>query len=103
MTNLICVLSLSIGTIRILSLNIWIHLLFISFSYKEEDSENQTDSDDLLEITAPTTAADEEDENRETIEKVIMHRQGRKGGKYLILITVKNKIAALAYVVDLYY
>ncbi|CAE1322927.1 CHD2 [Acanthosepion pharaonis] len=48
-------------------------------SYKEEDSENQTDSDDLLEITAPTTAADEEDENRETIEKVIMHRQGRKG------------------------
>lgn len=69
---------------------------FISFSYKEEDSENQTDSDDLLEITAPTTAADEEDENRETIEKVIMHRQGRKGGKYLILTTVKNKIAALA-------
>lgn len=55
-----------------------------SFSYKEEESENQTDSDDLLEITATAQAADEEDDNHETIEKVIQQRVGRKGGKCVV-------------------
>jgi len=48
-------------------------------SYKEE-SDDVTDSDDLLEIEAPEV--DQEKETAETIEKVIKRRVGRKGGKY---------------------
>jgi len=46
-------------------------------SYKEE-SDDATDSDDLIEIEM--TEADHEREAAETIEKVLKHRIGRKGG-----------------------
>lgn len=54
-------------------------LVMIFFSYKEE-SDDVTDSDDLLEVE--TTEVDQEKETAETIEKVIRRRAGRKGGKY---------------------
>ncbi|XP_074651720.1 chromodomain-helicase-DNA-binding protein 1-like isoform X2 [Tubulanus polymorphus] len=45
-------------------------------SYKE-DTDDATDSDDVIEVEA--TAADAEDENHETIEKVLDIRIGKKG------------------------
>ena len=47
------------------------------FSYKE-DSDEATDSDDLIEASTPAPET-EETENRETIEKIIKHRMGKKG------------------------
>jgi len=47
-------------------------------SYKEE-SDDATDSDDLIEVEM--TEADHEREAAETIEKVLRHRVGRKGGE----------------------
>ena len=52
---------------------------FLLFSYKE-DTDNATDSDDIVEY-ATTTAPDPEEENRETIERVIDVRKGRMGGR----------------------
>jgi len=49
-------------------------------SYKEQ-SDDATDSDDLIEVEM--TEADQEREAAETIEKVLRHRVGRKGGKFL--------------------
>ena len=52
----------------------------VYFSYKEQTDE-ETDSDDIIE--APEGEEDEkakEDENKETIEKVLDHRLGKKGG-----------------------
>lgn len=54
--------------------------LFLFLSYKE-DTDEATDSDDIIEATTPL--ADIEEENRETIEKVLEVRLGRKGGIYL--------------------
>ena len=47
------------------------------YSYKE-DSEEETDSDDIIE---QDDAAAAEPEDVETIEKIVRHRKGRKGGK----------------------
>jgi len=47
-------------------------------SYKEQ-SDDATESDDLIEVEM--TEADYEREAAETIEKVLRHRVGRKGGK----------------------
>jgi len=49
-------------------------------SYKEE-SDDSTNSDDLIEVEM--TEADHEREAAETIEKVVRHRVGRKGGTLL--------------------
>ena len=49
-------------------------------SYKEE-SDDATESDDLIEVE--WTEADYEREAAETIEKVLRHRFGRKGGTLL--------------------
>jgi len=49
-------------------------------SYKEE-SDDATESDDLIEVE--WTEADYEREAAETIEKVLRHRVGRKGGTLL--------------------
>jgi len=46
-------------------------------SYKEE-SDDATDSEDLIEIEM--TEADHERQAAETVEKVLRHRVGRKGG-----------------------
>jgi hypothetical protein len=51
------------------------------YSYKEEDS-GATDSDDIIE--APEGEEEEkekEEENKESIEKILDHRLGKKGGK----------------------
>ena len=48
------------------------------YSYKE-DSEEETDSDDIIE--QDDAAAAEPEEDVETIEKIVRHRNGRKGGK----------------------
>jgi hypothetical protein len=48
-----------------------------NYSYKEE-SDDVTESDDLIEIEM--TEADQEKETAETVEKVVRHRTGRKGG-----------------------
>ena len=48
-------------------------------SYKEE-SDDVTDSEDLIEMEV--TEADQEKELAETIEKVIRHRTGLKGGEW---------------------
>lgn len=47
------------------------------FSYKE-DTDDATDSDDIIEAT--TSAVNAEEDNKETIEKVLEVRRGRKGG-----------------------
>lgn len=49
----------------------------ILFSYKEDD-DFETDSDDLIEMTGE--GADEQQDNSETIEKVLDIRLGKKGG-----------------------
>ncbi|XP_034324831.2 chromodomain-helicase-DNA-binding protein 1 isoform X1 [Magallana gigas] len=45
-------------------------------SYKE-DSDDQTDSDDIIEVTQDQMEAEEEDDNKEIIEKVLDDRIGR--------------------------
>lgn len=49
-------------------------------SYKE-DSDDVTDSDDIIEATTPAEA---EVDNKETIEKILDHRFGKKGGAYFL-------------------
>lgn len=50
---------------------------YSSCSYKEDD-DFETDSDDLIEMTGE--GVDEQQDNSETIEKVLDSRLGRKGG-----------------------
>lgn len=57
--------------------------LFYYFSYKE-DSEDETDSDDLIEQDDVVEDAPAEDV--ETIEKVVRHRQGWPGRKFLTVV-----------------
>lgn len=52
-------------------------------SYKE-DSEEKTDSEDLLEVENPPEVTEPVlEEKCETIEKVLAQRRGKKGGKYI--------------------
>ena len=53
-------------------------ILFFLFSYKE-DSDDETDSDDLIEHEGPVEDAPVDDS--ETIEKVVRHKQGWPGCK----------------------
>ena len=61
---------------------------FIFSSYKE-DSEEETDSDDIIEAPEGEEEEKKEDENKETIEKVLDDRLGKKGGmivqKYIVM------------------
>lgn len=52
----------------------------MNISYKE-DEELKTDSDDLVEVCGEDVPPPEEDEF-ETLERVMCMRIGRKGGKY---------------------
>ena len=54
-------------------------MLAFVFSYKEE-SDDVTESDDLIEIEV--TEADQDKEVAETVEKVVKHRTGPKGGRF---------------------
>lgn len=54
-------------------------MVLISLSYKEDD-DFETDSDDLIEMTGE--GADEQQDNSETIEKVLDIRLGKKGGAW---------------------
>lgn len=56
--------------------------VFVSFSYKEDD-DFETDSDDLIEMTVE--GADEQQDNCETIEKVLDIRLGKKGGVLFLM------------------
>lgn len=58
----------------------YISLVLILLSYKEDD-DFETDSDDLIEMTGE--GADEQQDNSETIEKVLDIRLGKKGGAWL--------------------
>lgn len=52
-----------------------------SVSYKE-DSEEKTDSEDLLEVDYSAEVAEPVPEEKcETIERILGHRRGKKGGK----------------------
>lgn len=51
-------------------------------SYKE-DSEEKTDSDDLLEVEQTEVAEPVPEEKCETIERVLGQRTGKKGGRSL--------------------
>ncbi|XP_062994217.1 chromodomain-helicase-DNA-binding protein 2-like [Elgaria multicarinata webbii] len=53
------------------------HPVAKNFSYKEDD-DFETDSDDLIEMTGE--GAEEQQDNSETIEKVLDRRVGKKGG-----------------------
>jgi len=54
--------------------------LFVCRSYKEQ-SEGSTDEEDVIDASEPADdAASQEESDAETIEKVIRHRIGRKGG-----------------------
>lgn len=59
------------------SQGLFISLVLVLFSYKEDD-DFETDSDDLIEMTGE--GADEHEDNSETIEKVLDIRLGKKGG-----------------------
>jgi len=63
--------------------NVW-HCVCAFCSYKEQ-SEGSTDEEDLIDASEPADdAASQDESNAETIEKVIRHRIGRKGGSLLI-------------------
>lgn len=57
-------------------------VVFCNCSYKE-DSDDQTDSDDIIEVTQDQIEAEEEDDNKEIIEKVLDDRIGRVTGTHL--------------------
>lgn len=57
-------------------------------SYKEQ-SEGSTDSEDLIDASEQADdAASQDESDAETIEKVIRHRIGRKGGLCCLLLKV---------------
>lgn len=62
-------------------------VVFCNCSYKE-DSDDQTDSDDIIEVTQDQMEAEEEDDNKEIIEKVLDDRIGRVTGTHLSGLSV---------------
>lgn len=65
---------------RLRKLRTFSHLSLVLYSYKEDD-DFETDSDDLIEMTGE--GADEQQDNSETIEKVLDVKIGKKGGMLL--------------------
>ena len=70
-------------------------LLAFCFSYKEE-SDNATDSDDVLEWTTDAVVAEKIKNDYETIEKIIRQRIAKKGGRqeqpYFFRFASKNVV-----------
>lgn len=66
-----------------------LHTVFCLSSYKEQ-TDDETDPDDVVEWT---TEADTKKNDAETIEKILHHRVGKKGGNgrlqciFILLIT----------------
>ena len=54
-------------------------------SYKEDQHDFETDSDDLIEMTGDA-CEEQQDDDSETIEKVVDTRIGKKGGDQLTLL-----------------
>ena len=54
-------------------------MLFAVYSYKE-DSDGETDSDDLIEAPEQDGTVEVEEENPEGVERILDHREGKKGG-----------------------
>ncbi len=50
-------------------------------SYKEDQNDFETDSDDIIEMAEG--AEEQQDDDSETIEKVLETKIGKKGGKIL--------------------
>lgn len=50
------------------------------YSYKEDQHDFETDSDDLIEMTGDA-GEEQQDDDSETIERVMETRTGKKGGK----------------------
>lgn len=67
-----------------------------SVSYKE-DSADETDSEDLVEVDwgQEAIAAATETENAETIERIIDTRYGRKGGLFLYSFNISFRLMKL--------
>lgn len=56
-------------------------------SYKEA-SDEQTDSSDLLEVEGEGEPEPEPEDHSETIERVLGHRRGKKGGELLEILSL---------------
>lgn len=69
-----------INIVRLTKNVLWALLLGPLYSYKEDD-DFETDSDDLIEMTGE--GVEEQQDNSETIEKVMDGRVGKKGGECL--------------------
>lgn len=54
-------------------------------SYKEASEDEKTDSSDLLEVEGAEPEPLPEEDKSETIERVLSHRRGKKGGGSIIL------------------
>lgn len=69
-------------------------------SYKEDQNDFETDSDDLIEMAEG--AEEQQDDDSETIEKVLETKIGKKGGKelrifFLYLIFCNTPTVVLVY------
>lgn len=71
MVNVVCFLFSS---------QVEVYSEFILSSYKEEDSD-ETDSDDIIEAPEGEEEEEKDEENKESIERILDHRNGKKGGK----------------------
>lgn len=58
-------------------------------SYKEDQHDFETDSDDLIEMTGDA-GEEQQDDDSETIERVMDTRTGKKGGKTTSVLFKKN-------------
>lgn len=54
------------------------------YSYKEDQHDFETDSDDLIEMTGDA-CEEQQDDDSETIERVMETRTGKKGGVSILL------------------
>lgn len=67
-------------------------LFLLCFSYKEDQHDFETDSDDLIEMTGDAGEEQQDDES-ETIEKVMDNRIGRKGGDLFTCVCFEHDSA----------
>lgn len=63
------------------------HIFLLCSSYKEDQHDFETDSDDLIEMTGDA-CEEQQDDDSETIEKVMDARTGKKGGDTFSLVSL---------------
>lgn len=61
---------------------------FDDFSYKEQ-TDGETDSDDIIEMEADEEQ-EKEEENKECIERILDHRRGKKGGRVVFALILSH-------------